>query len=125
MGNCNVTILNNQVNNNIIKLYNLYNDKSLFFNNSHNSFSELCKQVYIKDLNLQNKKIKLLNHKIKRLKSMKLDDYIRNKKILNDENKIDKDHFIKSLSIFDNNELEELLINTKKIIFLELKKEFD
>ena len=56
---------------------------------------------------------------------MKLEDYIRDKRVLNDKNEIDKDNFIKSLSIFNDLELEELLNNTKRIIFLDLKKEFD
>ena len=59
MGNTNIK--ENEINNDILKLINLYNNQSLFFHNSKNSFSELFKQVYIKDLNIHNKKLKNLN----------------------------------------------------------------
>ena len=122
MGN---QIVKEKFNNNIIQLYNLFNKDSLFYQNSENSFSDLCKQVYIKDLNIHNKKVTILNNKINKLKKMKLDEYVRDKKIINDENIICKDNFCKSLTMFNNEELNDLLMNTKKSIFIELKKEFD
>lgn len=122
MGN---QIIKQQFDKNIIQLYNLFNKDSLFYQNSDKSFSNLCKHVYDKDLTIQDNKVKILNKKIKKLKKMKLDEYIRDKKIVNEENEICKDHFCKSLTMFDHKELKDLLTDTKKSIFLELKKEFD
>ena len=122
MGNANFKPIVDQ---NIIKLYNLFNEESLFYKNSRNSFSSLCKVVYNKDLDIQNNKLITINHKIDKLKKMNIDEYVKDKKIVNDNDKICKEQFIKSLNMFDNNELSKLLVDTKRDIFNELKKEFD
>ena len=54
MGNVNIKP---QVDQNIIKLYNLFNEESLFYKNSKKSFCSLCKTVYNKDLDKQNSKL--------------------------------------------------------------------
>ena len=122
MGNVNIKP---KVDQNIIKLYNLFNEESLFYKNSKKSFCSLCKTVYDKDLDKQNNKLVILNHKIERLKNMNVDEYVKDKKIVNEDDKICKEQFIKSLNMFDKPELSKLLTDTKRDIFNDLKNEFD
>tara|TARA_B100001094_G_scaffold31675_1_gene26296 strand:- start:611 stop:955 length:345 start_codon:yes stop_codon:yes gene_type:complete len=109
--------ISKQSDTNILQLFNLFHKKSLFYQNSKECFLQLIKTIYQKELTKKKDKL----HK---LTKMTIDDYIKEKKIINEENDIDKTQFIKLLSRFTRDEITTLLQTTKKNIFIELKKEF-
>ena len=110
--------ISNVSNNTILQLFNLFQKNSMFYENSKLCFPKLIETIY-------NRELKQKKKNLERLSKMEIADYIKEKKLLNENSDLDKKQFIKLLSLFSQPEINQLLQTTKKNIFLELKKDFD
>jgi len=105
------------------KIYSLFNKESIF-HVDEDGLTYLAKKMKNKEIDILNKKILKLSSYLKNLKNMDTDQYI-NDKLLDKDKKINKEEFIKVLKMFNNEEIDIILRETKKLIFLNLRKQFE
>tara|TARA_Y100000590_G_C15051087_1_gene762693 strand:+ start:220 stop:579 length:360 start_codon:yes stop_codon:yes gene_type:complete len=119
MGNSSSKGSNSKIN----KLYNLFDEDSIFHVNK-DGFLELANKIKNKELDILKNKIFKLNTKLTEIETMDINEYVQ-VKLLDKDKKIDKEQFIKLLKLFSNDEFNQILKETKKKIFLNLRNEFE
>ena len=98
------------------KLYNLFTKESLFYKKTKPCFIKLATIIYEKEITLKNKE---------NIENLSIQEYINLKKLINAKNEINKNNFLKLISIFSFKEIDNLLRETKKELFEQLRKEYE
>jgi len=108
--------------NKLNNIYGLFNEDSVFHVDK-DYLVELANKMKNKEIYLLDKKILKFKNYLENLKNMDIQQYID--KLLDKENKIDKDEFVKMLKMFNDKEIESILMDSKKRIFQKLRKQFE